>query len=164
MKRVTSAPCRKCNGRGNNSRWTVNGGICFRCRGTGSIATRTRRKQTYRIRVKLAVPQWTVAAALAAGYALVASNQHQPWLAAGTFGVGAVLTITGVRSARRERQRLPEALREAVFARDGYRCVHCSTNRNLAVDHIRPLARGGSDRITNLQTLCRSCNSAKGTK
>ena len=34
--------------------------------------------------------------------------------------------------------------------------------RNLAVDHITPQSRGGTDRIENLQLLCQACNSTKG--
>lgn len=35
--------------------------------------------------------------------------------------------------------------------------------RNLTVDHVVPVSRGGSDHITNLQLLCGSCNSTKST-
>jgi 5-methylcytosine-specific restriction endonuclease McrA len=51
-----------------------------------------------------------------------------------------------------------------VFARDGFRCAYCGENRELQVDHIVPIARGGTDALDNLQTLCRSCNQIKGAK
>lgn len=56
------------------------------------------------------------------------------------------------------------ALRKAVFERDAYRCLHCGTWIDLTIDHIHPRIRGGTDAFTNLQTLCRSCNSSKGKR
>ena len=40
-------------------------------------------------------------------------------------------------------------------------CVNCGATTDLTVDHIVPLARGGLNSTDNMQTLCRSCNSAK---
>ena len=48
----------------------------------------------------------------------------------------------------------------------GTRCAGCQVKfqlRNLTVDHITPLEKGGSDRPSNLQLLCGTCNSMKGT-
>lgn len=54
-----------------------------------------------------------------------------------------------------------KALREQVKARDGYQCRNCGRARLLDVDHIRPLSKGGSNEMANLQTLCRPCHEAK---
>ena len=43
-------------------------------------------------------------------------------------------------------------------------CASCGENHPLTRDHIVPLSQGGTDWITNIQPLCNSCNSAKGTK
>lgn len=39
-----------------------------------------------------------------------------------------------------------------------------SNSWKSTIDHIEPLARGGSNDISNLQWLCRRCNTSKGTK
>lgn len=46
-------------------------------------------------------------------------------------------------------------------ARAKHRCVKCRRKRKLCRDHIIPLSKGGSDRITNIQPYCRPCNSKK---
>lgn len=57
---------------------------------------------------------------------------------------------------------VPIGARQAVFSRDGNCCLKCSSREDLAIDHIVPLASGGDNAITNLQTLCKRCNSSKG--
>jgi len=42
------------------------------------------------------------------------------------------------------------------------RCAKCKENKKLTRDHIKPLIKGGSDYIINIQPLCRECNSSKG--
>jgi 5-methylcytosine-specific restriction endonuclease McrA len=49
----------------------------------------------------------------------------------------------------------------------GNKCLSCKrTNVELTADHVIPLALQvpHSDEISNIQPLCRSCNSKKGTK
>lgn len=61
----------------------------------------------------------------------------------------------------------------AVLERDGWRCYlcGCETPRELRgttqpsapeLDHIVPLARGGSHTLNNVACCCRACNQAKG--
>lgn len=69
-------------------------------------------------------------------------------------------------STRVGRQPIPRKLRHEVFQRDGYRCRECgATNKEsrLHVDHIKPVAKGGTNDLSNLQTLCEECNRAKYT-
>jgi hypothetical protein len=63
---------------------------------------------------------------------------------------------------RREYRRLRKHLVARVFGRDGYRCRACGRTDRLSIDHIVPIARGGSNDIRNLQTLCLPCNLRKG--
>ena len=44
------------------------------------------------------------------------------------------------------------------------RCLACGELLSLTLDHIVPLSVGGMNNLDNLQPLCASCNSSKGTK
>lgn len=44
----------------------------------------------------------------------------------------------------------------------GNRCAACRRKRTLTADHVVPLYHGGSDDISNIQPLCKPCNSRKG--
>lgn len=52
----------------------------------------------------------------------------------------------------------------ALKARQKGRCAYCQERRRLTVDHVIPLARGGSDLIRNIQFVCQPCNSKKNAK
>jgi hypothetical protein len=56
-----------------------------------------------------------------------------------------------------------QEIRQMVFGRDGFKCRNCNSRKHLSVDHITPVVLGGSDDLNNLQTLCKSCNSKKGS-
>jgi 5-methylcytosine-specific restriction protein A len=43
-------------------------------------------------------------------------------------------------------------------------CSRCRSTRDLTLDHIIPLSRGGTNDAANAQVLCRKCNSEKGTR
>jgi len=43
-------------------------------------------------------------------------------------------------------------------------CPVCGSTDHLCYDHIVPVTSGGLSTRSNLSTLCRSCNSSKGTK
>lgn len=62
------------------------------------------------------------------------------------------------------RQPIPCRVREAVLTRDGHVCRRCSTADRLTIDHIKPVSRGGTNDISNLQVLCHPCNSRKGDR
>ncbi|MFE0773903.1 HNH endonuclease [Streptomyces sp. NPDC058861] len=53
------------------------------------------------------------------------------------------------------------SLRARVLARDRFTCQRCSARTELEVDHIVPVARGGSWEPDNLWTLCRPCHRRK---
>lgn len=59
----------------------------------------------------------------------------------------------------------PPDIKEAIFRRDGYKCVVCGRGREEGVeihaDHKIPLDRGGTNTIDNGQTLCSEHNLLK---
>jgi 5-methylcytosine-specific restriction endonuclease McrA len=62
---------------------------------------------------------------------------------------------------------IPPEVRQYVYQRDKYQCQSCgktSLETNLSIDHIIPLSRGGKNDISNLQTLCLTCNQSKTNK
>ncbi|MFC8099425.1 HNH endonuclease [Streptomyces sp. NPDC057363] len=68
-------------------------------------------------------------------------------------------TTRGPEQRSWERVTRPRAL-----ARDGFACVLCGTREGLEVDHVRPIARGGTWTLDNAQTLCRPCHTAKSVR
>ncbi len=58
-----------------------------------------------------------------------------------------------------------EELKQQVKSRDHFRCLccGCTEKRWLQVDHIAPSYTDGKNHLDNLQTLCKTCNGAKGT-
>jgi rubrerythrin len=59
------------------------------------------------------------------------------------------------------RRALPHALRRHIIERDRS-CRACDSPHELHVDHVIPLAAGGTDDAHNLQVLCATCNCVKG--
>lgn len=61
-------------------------------------------------------------------------------------------------------------IRAYIFERDGQQCRRCQERRHLCIDHVLPksyMRRCGApesaiDATWNLQTLCATCNDAKG--
>lgn len=57
---------------------------------------------------------------------------------------------------------LPRNIKLQIFTRDGNKCLECGDTENLSIDHIKPIHLGGTNRFSNLRTLCVKCNSKKG--
>lgn len=59
---------------------------------------------------------------------------------------------------------IPTKLRWDIWKRDNFTCQHCGSRKYLTIDHIIPECKGGKTTLSNLQTLCKKCNSKKGIK
>jgi HNH endonuclease len=65
---------------------------------------------------------------------------------------------------KHKRKQLSLRKRFFVMKRDSFSCAKCRASGSgvrLEVDHIIPHAKGGSDALDNLQTLCFDCNRGK---
>lgn len=64
------------------------------------------------------------------------------------------------------RLQISKKLRFDVFKRDLFQCVYCGAHPSetviLEIDHIHPVAEGGTNDIDNLVTACWDCNRGKG--
>lgn len=70
-------------------------------------------------------------------------------------------------NAKPKRKALSKKVRFEVFKRDSFTCQYCGASAPeavLNVDHIKPVAKGGTNRMTNLVTACFGCNSGKSDR
>jgi len=72
---------------------------------------------------------------------------------------------------------VPRKRKLSVWQRDGYRCTACGGSPpipeagsvrppawHLTVDHVIPQAKGGVHAMTNLVTMCNTCNNDKADR
>lgn len=63
-----------------------------------------------------------------------------------------------------KRPYIPKEVVGFVYMRDGGRCRECGCTKDLHIDHIIPLSKGGSSEPENLQILCKKCNLKHGNR
>jgi len=66
-----------------------------------------------------------------------------------------------------KRKSLSKKIRFEVFKRDNFTCQYCGAKAPdtiLEIDHIKPIAKGGDNSLTNLITSCFECNRGKGKR
>lgn len=82
-----------------------------------------------------------------------------------SLGTGLLVMPVGESEPTAYRKKaISPGLRMRVFERDRYRCLRCGSQADLRADHVVPERLGGATTFANLQTLCATCNSWKGTK
>ena len=66
---------------------------------------------------------------------------------------------------RKEAKRRYDSLFMEVGRRDGFTCAACSyAGNDLQLDHVVPVAKGGTNDLRNLQLLCPPCTLAKSDR
>lgn len=66
----------------------------------------------------------------------------------------------GGLSSNHKRIKVSDNVKEYILSRDK-KCLKCGSEVNLTIDHVMPISKGGDNHHSNLQCLCRSCNSIK---
>jgi len=66
-------------------------------------------------------------------------------------------------------QPLSKSERFRILVRDHFRCVYCGAKASdpgvkLAVDHVKPRSKGGTNDPSNLVTSCEPCNAGKSDR
>ena len=83
-----------------------------------------------------------------------------------TFRLPSVMRITRFVRFKRNNSRVRFS-RLHVFLRDDYNCQYCSKafhSKELTMDHVIPVVRGGKTTWSNIVTCCVDCNQRKGSK
>jgi 5-methylcytosine-specific restriction enzyme A len=87
--------------------------------------------------------------------------------------IGRISRSKSYHANKGKRQPLTQLQKAVIIVRDDFTCQICkikvhvtryNTTNKAHVDHIIPLNLGGSNDLSNLQTLCRNCNLIKGQK
>lgn len=68
---------------------------------------------------------------------------------------------------KKHRLAITAQLRFRVLERDSFKCVYCGmpgTHCVLEVDHVVPVARGGTNELSNLAASCADCNAGKSSR
>lgn len=73
-----------------------------------------------------------------------------------------------INNLKSKREHISKRLRFKIFERDQFKCVYCGSGIEMGItlhiDHIIPVAEGGTSEEANLATACDQCNLGKGAK
>jgi len=77
------------------------------------------------------------------------------------------MSVHPIKSGKAKRVAISKRVRFEVFKRDNFTCQYCGRSAPdviLHIDHISPVAGGGTAEIINLVTSCLECNLGKGAR
>lgn len=75
--------------------------------------------------------------------------------------------FTETKEGRRQTRSIPRDVLLRVVRRDDGTCQKCSKkilDKEIEIDHVIPISRGGATIESNLRTLCSKCNKSKGNR
>lgn len=109
--------------------------------------------------------QGKITSVIHSSYVCEQNKQAYSELFINSSGLIALINYWEAKKPKRVRKsKLSRSKKLAVKTNDNFACVNCGSKDDLCVDHKTPESMGGENSLSNLQTLCRSCNSSKGTK
>jgi hypothetical protein len=116
-------------------------------------------KRLNKLQARRAVAQWHRA------HKEPVSAYHRTWAKNNPLKIGAWNRARRARSRNAE-GRHTQADIENLLRLQRHRCANCCNplGRSYHVDHVYPLAKGGSNWKDNIQLLCQSCNLKKSAK
>jgi 5-methylcytosine-specific restriction endonuclease McrA len=91
---------------------------------------------------------------------------HDDWIVhSAKLDMRVPAVIVAKRGFNRSRGKMKFS-RQNLYLRDLYTCQYCEdtiSGKNLTLDHVIPISRGGKTTWENSVTACRTCNIAKGS-
>ena len=82
----------------------------------------------------------------------------------GSVRVEPALTEQQLREIVKDRPTISQSRRLRILRRDGWSCRYCGGGGPFQIDHVTPVAHGGSTTDHNLVTACEKCNQRKGVQ
>ena len=97
---------------------------------------------------------------------VVVLDWYDDWMVHSSSWETKVPAVVMLKEMQRRRGR-PRFSKTNLYIRDLYTCQYCNTpyiRKELTMDHVLPLSRGGKTTWENMVAACGPCNTMKGNK
>jgi 5-methylcytosine-specific restriction endonuclease McrA len=154
--------CKQCSIEKDNTEFYINRGICKHCKILND--TEAHKKQLIinpevRMQRNKTAKQWR--ARNRPAYNAYQSNyQMQKYYSDATFRLSEILR----KQARRSVGTLTVEEWVEICNTFNNTCAYCGSNRQLTMDHVIPVSKGGYTYYRNIIPACKTCNSSKHNK